>query len=83
LLVEPALGRVLPMSLIMPWGEWLVLAIQLGVLALVIRPDRNALGSNHAATISAVLVLAISHCIAEGLAISPFWIVWTNQVISL
>jgi hypothetical protein len=80
ILMEPALGRVLPMPLIMPWGEWLALAIQLGVLAIVIRHDRKTLGAIHPATTSVVLVVTLAHVVVETLAISPFWIGWTKQV---
>ncbi|MBW8753465.1 MAG: hypothetical protein JF595_04835 [Sphingomonadales bacterium] len=81
MLMEPALGRTLPMPLIMPWGEWLALVVQLGVMGLVIRHDRKTIGRVHPATISAVLAIVVSHCIVEILAISPFWIGWTRQVI--
>jgi hypothetical protein len=81
MLLEPALGRTLPMPLIMPWGEWLALAVQLGVLAIVIRHDRKALGRIHPATTAAVLAVTISHCVIEILAISPIWQAWTNQLI--
>lgn len=50
LILEPALGRLLPMPLIMPWGELLVMVIQLGVLWLVVRHDRASLGAVHPAT---------------------------------
>jgi len=81
LLMEPALGRTLPMPLIMPWGEWAALAVQLGVLAVVIRHDRRTLGAIHPATTSVVLVIALSHVVVEILAVSPFWIGWTKQAI--
>lgn len=72
-LLEPALGRTLPMPLIMPWGEWLVLAIQLGVLGIVMRHDRKALGAIHPATLIAALVITVQHGIVETLARMPFW----------
>jgi hypothetical protein len=81
LFMEPALGRLLPMPLIMPWGEWLALAIQLAVLGILMRHDRKTLGAIHPATTSVFLVVALTHCIIEVLAISPFWIGWTNQVV--
>jgi hypothetical protein len=81
LFMEPALGRVLPMPLIMPWGEWLALAIQLGVLAIVVRHDRKTLGAIHPATTSVVLVVTLTHVVIETLAVSPFWIGWTKQLI--
>jgi hypothetical protein len=73
LLMEPALGRVLPMPLLMPWGEWATLAVQLGVLVLVARHDRKTLGAIHPATTVSMLVVALTHGLFELLAVSPFW----------
>lgn len=80
LILEPALGRLLPMPLIMPWGEWLALAFQLGALAIVMRHDRTAFGRIHPATITAALVVTLNHVIVELLAITPAWIVLTERV---
>ena len=73
MIMEPALGRVLPMPFIMPWGEWLLLAVQLGVLALVMRHDRRTLGAIHPATLIAALAITVQHCVVEALAIVPAW----------
>lgn len=73
LLMEPALGRVLPMPLIMPWGEWLSMAIQLGVVALVMRHDRRTLGRIHPATTAVFIIVALNHVLVEMLAIVPWW----------
>ena len=81
MLMEPALGRTLPMPLIMPWGEWLALVVQLGVLAVVVRHDRKAMGAIHPATIVAALTIVISHCVVEILAITPAWQGLTARVI--
>lgn len=80
LIMEPALGRVLPMPLIMPWGEWLVMVVQLGVLALVARHDRRLLGKIHPATIAVGLVIVLSHLVIELLAITPDWIAFAGRV---
>lgn len=80
-LMEPALGRLLPMPFIMPWGEWLALAIQLGVLAVVMRHDRKTMGRVHPATLIAALVITLHHCIVETLAIMPFWQTLTARVV--
>lgn len=82
LLMEPALGRTLPMPLIMPWGEWAALAVQLGVLAVVARHDRKVRGTIHPATIVAGLVITLSHCIIETLAVTPAWQDMTARVIA-
>lgn len=73
LLLEPALGRVLPMPLIMPWGEWLSMVIQLGVVWLVVRHDRRECGRVHPATVTAALVVVTSHLVIEALALVPAW----------
>jgi hypothetical protein len=82
LIMEPALGRLLPMPLIMPWGEWVTLAIQLGVLGIVMRHDRKTIGAIHPATTAAVLVVTLAHVIIELLAITPFFIALTGHVIA-
>lgn len=71
LLMEPALGRVLPMPLIVPWGEWAVLAVQLGVLAIVAGHDRRTLGAVHPATVTCMAVVTLTHVIVELLAMTP------------
>ncbi|MDE2405985.1 MAG: hypothetical protein KGM17_15045 [Sphingomonadales bacterium] len=67
LLMEPALGRLLPMPLLGPWGEWVALAVQLGAVALLVRHDRRELGAIHPATRIAALVLVGGH-VATSLA---------------
>lgn len=79
-LMEPALGRLLPMPLIMPWGEWLALVIQLAVLAIVMRHDRKTMGAIHPATLIAGLVITAHHIIVETLAVMPFWQVFAAKV---
>lgn len=72
-LMEPALGRILPMPFIMPWGEWAVLAIQLGVMVLVMRHDGRTLGRVHPATLIAALAITLHHIVVETLAVTPAW----------
>jgi hypothetical protein len=81
-LMEPALGRVLPMPFIMPWGEWLALAIQLGVMGLIMRHDRKTLGAIHPATLIAALVITLHHIIVETLAITPAWQAFAEHVVA-
>jgi hypothetical protein len=80
LLTEPALGRVLPMPLIMPWGEWATLAVQLAILSIVVRHDRRTLGAIHPATITAMLVVTLSHVAMEVLSRTPLFIDWAAQL---
>lgn len=77
LLMDPALGRVLPMPFIMPWGEWLSMAIQLGVVALVVRHDRRELSRVHPATVAIAIAVALNHVLVELLAILPWWAAFT------
>lgn len=80
ILMEPALGRVLPMPLIVPFGPWLAMAIQLGVVALVIRHDRRELGRIHPATGVVFGAVVFGHVLVETMAITPWWIGFTARV---
>ena len=73
MIMEPALGRILPMPFIMPWGEWLVLVVQLTVFAIVVRHDRKVLGHVHPATLTAMAVVALAHVTVETVARVPAW----------
>ena len=73
MIMEPALGRTLPMPLIMPWGEWLALAVQLGVFGLIVRHDRKVLGHVHPATLLAMLIVTLAHVAVESVARLPAW----------
>lgn len=79
-LMEPALGRTLPMPFIMPWGEWLALAIQLGAMAIVMRHDSRTMGRVHPATLIAALVITLHHIVVETLAITPAWQAFAERV---
>lgn len=82
LLLEPALGRVLPMPLIMPWGEWLSMAIQLGVAWLILRDDSKTIGFIHPASKVVVAAIVLSHVGYEVLARVPAWQQFTASVIT-
>jgi uncharacterized membrane protein len=83
MLMEPALGRVLPMPFIMPWGEWLVLVLQLAVFALVVRHDRKAMGHVHPATLAAMLIVTLSHVVVETVARVPAWIALAEGMVAV
>jgi hypothetical protein len=68
LLMEPALGRVLPMPLIAPWGELAMLPIQLALLWIVARHDRRTLGAVHPATLAAMAAVTLSHGLIEAVS---------------
>lgn len=78
LLMDPALGRVLPMPFIMPWGEWLAMAIELGMVALIARHDRRETGAIHPATAVVALAVIASHVVVEMLAVTPAWIAFAT-----
>lgn len=65
LLMEPALGRLLPMPLLAPWGEFVVMLIQLATLAIVARHDLKSLGYVHRATLASLAVVAVLHSLTE------------------
>jgi hypothetical protein len=78
-LMDPALGRVLPMPFIMPWGEWLSMAVQLGVVALIVRHDRRETGHIHPATGIVALAVVGSHVLVKLLAVTPPWIAFASR----
>ncbi|QIK78098.1 hypothetical protein G7077_03385 [Sphingomonas piscis] len=80
MLLEPALGRLLPMPLIMPWGEWVTLAIQLIFVGVLARHDRKVLGAVHPATIAVAALLTLSHVLLEVVAILPPVVAFANGV---
>jgi hypothetical protein len=71
ILLEPALGRTLPMPLLGPWGQWVSLAVQLIPLSLLVRHDLASRGKIHEATLVVGGVLVASHIIFELLAMAP------------
>lgn len=74
LLMEPAFGRLLPMPLMGPWGEWVIMAIQLATLALVMRHDRKRFIAVHPATTISALVVVAAHVAVTLAAMTPFFI---------
>jgi hypothetical protein len=74
MILEPALGRVLPMPLMIPWGEWAVLAIQLGVFGIIARHDRKVLGFVHPATLTGMAIVTAAHVVVETVSRIPAWV---------
>lgn len=67
LITEPAFGRLLPAPLIGgELTEWLILAIQLAMVALLARHDRKVLGGIHPAT---VVVAAVAFAVHLALSL--------------
>jgi hypothetical protein len=71
MITEPAFGRLLPMPLMVGWGEWVVLAIQLGMIGVIALHDRRVLGRIHPATATAGAIIAMSHVLIEVAARNP------------
>lgn len=79
-ILEPPLGRTLPMPLIEPWGGWVSMAIRLGVLGLVMRHDRRTLGRIHPATWLVGAVILGAHVLIEMLARIPAWAALADSI---
>lgn len=81
LLLEPALGRLLPMPFMVGWGEWVSMIVQLGFVGVLARHDRKVLGSVHPATIAVAAIVVGSHVLFEALARTP-WVVSFAQAVA-
>lgn len=71
LLLEPALGRLLPMPLLGGYGEWVALLVQLVFVGIIARHDRKVLGSVHLATVAAAVILVGVHSLVSLVAMVP------------
>lgn len=71
LLCNPALGRLLPMPLIMPWGNWLALAIELVLVGIIAMHDRRTIGRIHPSTATVGGILAMGEVLVSLAAVSP------------
>ena len=80
ILLEPALGRLLPMPLMGMWGEWTILAVQLIFVAVLANHDRKVLGSVHPATKVIAGILVAEHVLFEGLAVFPPFVSFAQAV---
>jgi hypothetical protein len=79
-ITEPAFGRVLPMPLMIGWGEWLVLGIQLAMLGVVALHDRKTIGRIHPATATAGAIIAMTHVLVELSATNPDIIAFADRM---
>ena len=80
ILLEPALGRLLPMPFMGMWGEWTILAIQLVCVGILARHDRKVLGEVHPATTSIAAILIAEHALIETLAVVPPFVAYAQAV---
>lgn len=69
ILMEPALGRLLPMPLLgQTLGGWLEAGLQLGFLGILARHDHKMLGRMHPATLLAMAIIVGVHALIQTLA---------------
>lgn len=80
ILLEPALGRLLPMPLFGGYGEWLALLVQLAFVGLIARHDRKFAGAVHPATYAAAAILIIVHSAVSLAAMAPPVISLANSI---
>lgn len=80
ILLEPALGRLLPMPLMGGYGEWVALLVQLGFVAVLARHDRKVLGSVHPATLCAAAILVLVHSAVSAVGMFPPVVAFANSI---
>jgi hypothetical protein len=80
ILLEPALGRLLPMPLMGAYGEWVALLFQLGFVGFLARHDRKVLGSVHPATAAAGAILVLVHCLVSLVSTLPPVVSFANSI---
>lgn len=81
MITEPALGRILPMPLIGgEIGEWLVMAVQLVMIAILVRHDRKVLGAVHPATLTVAAAVVVSHVLITIISHIPAFAAYAEAV---
>lgn len=80
LLIEPALGRTLPMPLMGSWGEWVAMVIQIGALGFLAAHDRKIIERVHPATLVAMAAIVLDHVLFEALGRFPPLIAFANGI---
>jgi hypothetical protein len=80
ILLEPALGRLLPMPLLGAWGEWAILAVQMVFVGVLARHDRKLLGAVHQATKAIAAIIVAEHILIETIAVLPPFIAFAQKV---
>jgi len=80
ILMEPALGRLLPMPLLGAWGEWLAMVVQLVAVAIVARRDVVVQGTLHRATLVIGGAVVATHVVDTVLAQAPVIIRFTQSI---
>ncbi|MEP7221559.1 MAG: adenylate cyclase [Novosphingobium sp.] len=71
MILDPALGRLLPMPLMGGWGDWAVLAVQLVLVGMIALHDRRILGRIHPATATSGAIIAMAHVFVTVAGYNP------------
>ena len=71
MILEPALGRLLPMPLMIGWSDIPVALIQLAVVGIIAAHDRRTLGHVHPATKAVALLVIAVRVIVYLLSLTP------------
>lgn len=79
-IMEPALGRLLPMPLLGAWGEWVAMGVQLGALGWLVARDRRVLGRVHPATVTAAGAVVAVHAAIDAAAVFPPFVAFAARV---
>ena len=80
ILMEPALGRLLPMPMLGSASQWIILAIQFVPLGILARHDRTTISAIHPATVCSAAIVAGSHVIATALSSLPGFVAMANRL---
>lgn len=81
ILMEPALGRLLPMPLLgQITGGWIEAALQVGFLGIMARHDTKVLGRVHPATIVGIALVIAVHALIQVLAGMPIMASYVESI---
>jgi hypothetical protein len=79
-ILEPALGRILPMPLMNGWGEWTILGFQILLLLILARHDRKVLHQVHPATLGLIGIVVATHLAVRLLSNLPPFISFADTL---
>lgn len=79
-IMEPALGRLLPVPMLGAWHEWTVMAVQLGVLGIAMRHDQKVSGRVHPALWWGSAIVVAVHALIVLSARSPVVVAYAQAL---
>lgn len=80
ILLEPALGRILPIPLLGGMADWVAMVLQLLVPLAMALNDRRDLGNVHPATAVSALAIIFTHTLVALMANAPAWNAFANGI---